>query len=288
MMDNRIVIPRILQPAILDRIHSGHLGITKCRRLANVTVWWPTINKDIERKLSDCYVITVMESLFGRHGVPNIIREDNGPKFDCSEFKTFAKLWGFEIITSSPRFPQSNGQAESAVHTAKRLIVKCSNWKMGVLSYNSTPLKNGYSPAELLMGRKLRTTVPISPVNLAPKLPNHDELISFERKERKKQKIYFDKRHGAVHDKPDLQVGQKVFVRDIGIEGIIIEKHSSPRSFIVRTQRGSEVRRNKFHLIPLPDHDQQNSSLKPSFSSNQDPHTSRPCRIKKTPNRLNL
>ena len=32
---------------------------------------------------------------------------------------------------------------------------------MAMLAYRSTPLKNGLSPTELLMGRNLRTTVPM-------------------------------------------------------------------------------------------------------------------------------
>ena len=34
----------------------------------------------------------------------------------------------------------------------------------------STPLENGYTPAELLMGRKLRSTLPLAPEKLTPKL----------------------------------------------------------------------------------------------------------------------
>lgn len=37
----RIVIPRSLQPMILEKLHFGHTGITKWRRLTQDTVWWP-------------------------------------------------------------------------------------------------------------------------------------------------------------------------------------------------------------------------------------------------------
>ena len=63
--------------------------------------------------------------MFTRYGVPDVVVSDNGPQFDSAEFTTFAKKWGFEHITSSPCYPQSNGKAENAVKTVKRLFTKC-------------------------------------------------------------------------------------------------------------------------------------------------------------------
>ena len=56
------------------------------------------------------------------------------------------------------------------VKTAKDLIVKSEDPYLALLSYRSTPLENGYTPAELLMGRKLRSTLPLAPEKLTPKL----------------------------------------------------------------------------------------------------------------------
>ena len=39
------------------------------------------------------------------------------------------------------------------------------------MSYRSTPLENGYSAAELLMERKLRTTFPTITEQLLPSIP---------------------------------------------------------------------------------------------------------------------
>jgi len=44
---------------------------------------------------------------------------------------------------------------------------------LALLAYRSSPQFSSYSLAELLMGRKLRSTVPIHPDKLKPELPNH-------------------------------------------------------------------------------------------------------------------
>ena len=53
---SRLVIPPNLQPDILNKIHTGHQGITKCRRHIAQTVWWPGIAKDLENLISKCSI----------------------------------------------------------------------------------------------------------------------------------------------------------------------------------------------------------------------------------------
>ena len=63
--------------------------------------------------------------MFARYGVPNVLVTDNGPQFSSAEFLAFARMWDFQHVTSSPRYPQSNGKAESAVKSVKWLFTKC-------------------------------------------------------------------------------------------------------------------------------------------------------------------
>ena len=113
-------------------------------------------------------IVNHMTSMFARHGVPEVVVTDNGPQYASDTFRRFDAARGFLHTTSSPRFPQSNGEAERAVKTLKCLLAKSYNPYDTLLAYRSTPLSNGYSPAELLMGRKLRTPIPTIPALLEP------------------------------------------------------------------------------------------------------------------------
>ena len=106
-------------------------------------------------------VLWQMKIIFARHGIPNPVISDNGPQFSSREFILFSKLYCFTHRTSSPKHPQANGEAERAVKTLKCLLKKVEDPFLALLSYRATPLRNRYSPAELLMGRTLCTTVPI-------------------------------------------------------------------------------------------------------------------------------
>ena len=115
-------------------------------------------------------VIAAMKSVFSRHGIPDTVVSDNGPQYDSKEMKEFASLYGFNHVTTSPYYPQSNGFAERMVKTVKKLLNGTSDMFMALLSYRATPLPwSSLSPGELLMGRRLKTDVPQMKELLIPK-----------------------------------------------------------------------------------------------------------------------
>ena len=68
-------------------------------------------------------VISSLKSVFSRHGIiPSVLMSDNEPQFDSSEMKKFANNYGFNHITSSPHYPQSNGLVERTVKTIKGVV----------------------------------------------------------------------------------------------------------------------------------------------------------------------
>ncbi|UYV61221.1 K02A2.6-like, partial [Cordylochernes scorpioides] len=189
------------------------------------------------------------KSIFARHGIPEEVISDNGPQFGL-EFKKFAKEYGFHHITSSPRFPQSNGFIESMVKNIKNQLKKGRDPYLSLLGYRTAPLENGYSPAELCMNRKLRTTVPTSPVQLQSRIPDLENLEMREKDQRHKKKTHFDIHHRA-RELPHLNKGTRVWVKDLRVPGVVLEDAGSPRSYIVNSPKGI-LRRNRFHLLPNP------------------------------------
>ena len=67
-------------------------------------------------------VIGALKSIMARHWIPDELVSDNMP-FGSAAFWQFAHDWGF-VNTSSPRYPQSNGQSERFVQTAKNYLKK--------------------------------------------------------------------------------------------------------------------------------------------------------------------
>ena len=69
-------------------------------------------------------VIQFLKEQFSHHGIPDCLVTDNGSQIVSQEFMQFATDWEFKHVTSSPRYPRSNGKAESAVNIVKSLFKK--------------------------------------------------------------------------------------------------------------------------------------------------------------------
>ena len=157
---------------------------------------------------------------------------------------------GFKRTTSSSRFPQSNGEAERAVETNKSLLKKENDPSRGLLAFRSTPLACGYSPSELLMGRKLRNTIPTFHTILIPSWPDMDKLLEREAERKETQRLNFNQRHNAIPLK-SVQPGSSVDIKDMGATGTVAGAAETPRSYLVKTENGT-VRRNRSHIILIP------------------------------------
>ena len=53
------MIPASMREEILEGIHTGHQGITKCRERANLSVLWPGISKEIKSKVQLCHLCQI-------------------------------------------------------------------------------------------------------------------------------------------------------------------------------------------------------------------------------------
>ena len=141
---------------------------------------------------------------FSRYGIPEVLRSDNGPQYASKEFEEFAKSYEFRHETSSPLYPQSNGLAERMVQTAKCLLSRSGDPQLALLTYRATPLPwCNLSPAQLLMGRSLRTNVPQVTTHLIPKWSYLEEFREKDKYFKEKQKRDYD-RHYRTTEMPDI------------------------------------------------------------------------------------
>jgi transposase InsO family protein len=117
---------------------------------------------ELLRQSTATCLINNLKKIFARFGIPDEVISDNGSQysntrnlFDIThQFKQFAQEWGFKHTTSSPQYPQSNGAAERAVQTAKRILRKSEADNKdrfeGLLKYRNTPFEDiGVSPVHL-------------------------------------------------------------------------------------------------------------------------------------------
>jgi len=112
--------------------------------------------------------------MFATHGLPRVVVSDNGPGFQSEEFNTFLRSNGVRHIYSAPYHPSSNGQAERFVRTFKESLkvlkegdvdMKLSRF---LLRYRITPqTTTGQSPSELLLRRRIRSSLSLMKPDLA-------------------------------------------------------------------------------------------------------------------------
>ena len=62
---------------------------------------------------------------------------DNEPQFSSELFRKFSQEYDFKHTTSSPHHPQANGEAESGVRIAKKILKKSDPF-VALMSYRGT------------------------------------------------------------------------------------------------------------------------------------------------------
>ena len=198
---------------------------------------------------------------------------DNGPCYASKEFKDFTAEWDTQHVTSSPEYPKSNGQAERTVRTVKAMLKKAKDLDAALLAYRNTPKDStlNLSPPQMLMGRRLRTTVPQTTDMLIPQWYNPQDILTKLKERQGKQKFYHDKSSKPL--KP-LKEGESVRVQQgkLWKPAEVLQKLPEPRSYLIKSGGGT-YRRNRKHLMkteePIPSDDTVHIE-EPASSS---PHT---------------
>jgi transposase InsO family protein len=178
-----------------------------------------------------------LQQIFATHGLPAQIVSDNSTSFTSHEFKSYVNQHGIHHILTSPYHPSSNGLAERAVQTFKSAIKKLEgNIETRLIQflarYRVTPhTTTETSPAELLMGRKLRTTLDLLHPDISCKVSTKQEKLN-------------------KSDKPlrSFNIGDNVFARNYDgkskwLPATVIQI-TGPRSYHVQTSSNIVLRRH--------------------------------------------
>ena len=169
---------------------------------------------------------------------------------------------------SSEYNPHSNLRAETAVKTAKRLLMTCTksngspDWDMvtrALLQHRNTPIKDlGFSPAQLIFGRPIKDMMPFKSGLYKP-----SEVWVTCREQRElalRQKVIKDGERWEEHTKPlpPLKHGQHVFIQNqkgAGKQakrwdktGIVVEDSGHDKYMVRVDGSGRIVNRNRQYL----------------------------------------
>ena len=160
----------------------------------------------------------------------------------------FKKKYGFTHVTMNPYMPNTYGEAERAVQTAKRILIQ-EHRLLGLVVYRDTIISaSGCSPAQLMMGRHIRTILVNITVGTEAKLA---QSRPGQKDYDKSYQFHCNRRHGT-QPLPPLCPGDMVRVRtDLDNnwtkKGVVTNPTNTPRSYTEQTESGTS-RRNMRQL----------------------------------------
>ena len=191
--------------------------------------------------------ISRLRSIFATHGLPQQIVTDNGPTFTSEAFKEFTKLNGIKHTFSAPYHPSSNGLAERAVQTFKQTLRQMQDGNITekiskfLFKYRITPhTTTGVPPAELLMGRKLRSRLDL----LQPSLTSRVQQSQMTQKQN----------HDTKKPYRQFTEGDLVYAENFSTNSDTkwlpgkVDKITGPLSYVIELTNGNKVRRHVDHI----------------------------------------
>jgi len=131
---------------------------------------WVTVARCSTHGMDATSLQRELRTLFSMYGAPAELSTDGGQPFASHSTQQFLRTWGVRWRLSSAYYAQSNGRAELAVKTAKRILsdntgpkgdLNTDRLARALMQYRNTPIQNlGVSPAQMLYGRTLRDHLP--------------------------------------------------------------------------------------------------------------------------------
>ena len=314
LRNNQLVVPVVMRRLVMEDIHRGHLGISKCIERAKNAVYWPGYLGQIQDLVESCAVcqqnarandqaslepfeipqypmqcvsmdifylegkeylvlvdryskwpschelrnstsrelIGILSRVFMDFGKPETIVSDNASYFTSQEFKYFVQDSDIKHITVSPLMSRSNGLAERMNQTIKNSLHKAKQTNQTMhdvlVTLRSTPIGEGLpSPAVLLQGRNLRSNLHCMPQQLRPQTVDRSKVRDL---------LAGRQAQGVFNNSTSKQATQFVNGTSVWVKmghrqwapGVILEHAETPRSFFVKLDNGSVLRRNQAYL----------------------------------------
>ena len=124
---------------------------------------------------------------------------------------------------------------------------------LALLEYRNTPI-NGFAPAQVMVGRQLRSILPSITQTLQPGAFQFDR---FRQQREKAQEAKSKHYNQHARNMEPLKTGQKVWVQltDQGTwkKATVCRTGDSPRSYYVRLEEGGMFHCNRIHIKPRQD-----------------------------------
>ena len=157
-----------------------------------------------------------------------------------------------EVSTSSPRYPQSNGKAENAVKTVKRLFKKCQasgqSEYLALLDWRNTPTEGiGTSPAQRFLGQRCKTLLPMAGLLLKPQYATEKDTGALQTQKQRQQFYYNRQAHPLKPITPGETIRMQLPGQTTWTAGVCKEV-VGPRSYDVQVGE-SRYRRNRQQLL---------------------------------------
>ena len=161
-------------------------------------------------------IISRMDRIFSTHGIPLIVKSDNGPPFTSDEIKRDMEENGIQHHRITLVWSQANSEAENlmkpltkAVHSAH---IEGKTWKKHLhkflLNYRTAPhCTTGFAPAQLLFNRNVQNKLPQLASNSQE--TNH-EVQRKDEKTKTKMKVHAETRSKVKPSK--FEIGNLVLL----------------------------------------------------------------------------
>ncbi|XP_055306964.1 uncharacterized protein K02A2.6-like [Sitodiplosis mosellana] len=223
---------------------------------------------EIMTKIDSSETIKRLERIFARFGLPLSIHADNGRQLVSEEFKQYCRVNNITLISTTPYWPQQNGEVERQNRSLLKRLSICQsekgNWQDDLqkylLMYRSTPHSTTLkTPAELMFNRNIRDKLPSIDQHIGR---GDNEVRDRDAEMKQKGKEYADrKRHAQAND---LKEGDEVIVKrqivsnklDTAFEPVIhtVAKRMGSEVIVVHSGTGKQYRRNVAHVKKIPEH----------------------------------